>query len=271
MTRPTYLYHYTKAETLLKHILPSGTIRLGPFADTNDPRESKEWTFALGSAVRWNGREETTEETLATKMAAILRTTTKVLCLCTDDDRRTGYNTEELHYWGFCRPRMWAQYGDKHKGVCLVLGYRELNDAMEAELGKKGLLRQGQVAYRNWSWSGNLRNSAFVISADLARQEGPMIAVRAHLQHHWRDLFFEKAEDWRDEHEYRWIFTDEKPNPVFVPIRNAIKAVILGSDFQQDQWGDPYHFKKNYGLESKRLSWHNGVPIMLPPFAGPWT
>jgi hypothetical protein len=100
VTRPTYLYHYTRAETLVRHILPGGSIRLSPFAETNDPRESKEWTFGLGSAVPWNGRQETSEEALATKVAAILRTTTKVLCLCADDERRTGYNTEELHYWG---------------------------------------------------------------------------------------------------------------------------------------------------------------------------
>lgn len=42
-----YVYHYTRRETAFQHILPSRTIRLGPLSQTNDPRETKSWTFGL--------------------------------------------------------------------------------------------------------------------------------------------------------------------------------------------------------------------------------
>ena len=40
------LFHYTQHDIALKHILPEGTLRLGPFSQTNDPREAKTWQFS---------------------------------------------------------------------------------------------------------------------------------------------------------------------------------------------------------------------------------
>jgi len=270
LTSATYLYHYTSAKTLVEEILPSSTIKLGPFAETNDPRESKDWIFGFGTNTGWEGMSEEIERSIGQEITT-LKETTKVLCLSKDDDRKTGYNTNHLHYWGFCRPRMWAQYGDKHSGVCLVFGRKELEDAIVATLVDKGLLFSGDVVYQDGSYSKAMRNRAFILDADLAREKGVKAAVQTHLQRHWKDLFLEKAEDWRDEHEYRWIFNDGKPGAAYNTIWGALKAIVLGSDFQQAQWGDPYHFKRYYDLKAAKLSWRNGIPQMYPPFGGPWT
>ena len=40
-----YLYHYTRAQTLVDHILPSNCLRFSRFENVNDPQESKDWTF----------------------------------------------------------------------------------------------------------------------------------------------------------------------------------------------------------------------------------
>ncbi|WP_458179926.1 DUF2971 domain-containing protein [Bradyrhizobium sp. 14AA] len=36
------------------------------------------------------------------------------------------------HIWsrGFCRPRMWQQYGDNYRGVCMVYDRQALDDAI---------------------------------------------------------------------------------------------------------------------------------------------
>ena len=44
-------------------------------------------------------------------------------------------------------------------------------------------------------------------------------------------LFFRKSIDWRDESEYRWLLFDPTEEPIFVPVENSIKAVVLGSKF----------------------------------------
>ena len=47
---PRFLYHYTKAETALRYILPAMQIRLGRVRDTNDPWESRPTSTAVGPA-----------------------------------------------------------------------------------------------------------------------------------------------------------------------------------------------------------------------------
>lgn len=269
-TSSTYLYHYTSAQTLVEKILPSSTIKLNPFAETNDPRESKDWRFGFLKNTCLEGISEEIERSIKQEITT-LKETTKVLCLNKDDVRKTGYNTEQLHYWGFCRPRMWAQYGDKHSGVCLVFGRKELKITIEATLGGKGLLFSGDVIYQDWSYSQAMRKRAFILDPDIVMEKGVKAAVQIHFQRHWKDLFFEKAEDWRDEHEYRWIFNDGKHGATDITICGSLKAVVHGSDFQQDKWGDPYHFKRDYGLKTAKLSWRNGIPHMYPPFGGPWS
>ncbi len=97
LTSATYLYHYTSAKTLVEKILPSSTIKLGPFAETNDPRESKDWRFGFGTNISWEGMSEEIERSTRQEITT-LKETTKVLCLSKDDDRKTGYNTDHLHY-----------------------------------------------------------------------------------------------------------------------------------------------------------------------------
>jgi hypothetical protein len=40
------LFHYTKNEIALNHILLEGVLQLGPFSQTNDPREAQTWKFS---------------------------------------------------------------------------------------------------------------------------------------------------------------------------------------------------------------------------------
>ncbi len=47
-----YLYHYTRAETLVDHILPSESLRFSRFQNVNDPRESKDWVFGYLSILK---------------------------------------------------------------------------------------------------------------------------------------------------------------------------------------------------------------------------
>ena len=93
----------------------------------------------------------------------------------------------------------------------------------------------------------------------------------SHLDFHWKDLFFEKAEDWRDEQEYRWVFFDEANRNLSFEIWDSLMGIILGSEFDQDQWEWPlFDYKKSHGLEYEKLNWRNGVPEMYASFIGKW-
>ena len=51
-----------------------------------------------------------------------------------------------------------------------------------------------------------------------------------------KSLYFRKSKDWRDESEHRWLLFDPTEDPIYVPIDNAIKAVVLGSKFPPNQF-----------------------------------
>jgi hypothetical protein len=46
-----YLYHYTRADTLVNHILPGRALRLSPYCKVDDPYESQAKVFGFYSAV----------------------------------------------------------------------------------------------------------------------------------------------------------------------------------------------------------------------------
>ena len=50
-SRGKYVFHYTSRDAALCHILRTGRLRLGPYAKTNDPRESKDWEFTWITSV----------------------------------------------------------------------------------------------------------------------------------------------------------------------------------------------------------------------------
>jgi hypothetical protein len=110
-----YPYHYTTLEASLGSILPTASLRLGLFLDTNDPRESKDWRFKHVL----DGREDAEPldlKTLNDEVARLAQRTCKVLCLTRDDPE--GCSTPpETFGRGFAHSRMWAQYAGSHSGV----------------------------------------------------------------------------------------------------------------------------------------------------------
>ena len=51
------------------------------------------------------------------------------------------------YYYGYYRPRMWAQYAEQHQGVCLVFDKEKLLKCFEKSLSAKGDLYYGEVDY----------------------------------------------------------------------------------------------------------------------------
>jgi hypothetical protein len=40
----------------------------------------------------------------------------------------------------------------------------------------------------------------------------------------------EKAEDWRDEQEFRWLAANDTAEPIFVNYSGALSAIVFGQD-----------------------------------------
>src|SRR5206468_3476892 len=99
--------------------LKDNTLRFGRLADTNDPRESKEWSFSLGTNENRDLGKYHMQD-LSRWLSSALKDNTRLACFCLDRAPLTGDHTVDILNRGFARARMWAQYADKHAGVCQV-------------------------------------------------------------------------------------------------------------------------------------------------------
>jgi hypothetical protein len=138
-----YLYHYTKSETALNHILKEKKLKFNSLEKLSDPRESivfKNRANYWGKEIpenHWNSIIEAIKKEIPFW---------KVVCFCSDSFMLNGIPSncikvqlESSHRLylkknhlpfksGGEKDRMWDQYANQYKGVCLVFRKKELID-----------------------------------------------------------------------------------------------------------------------------------------------
>lgn len=256
-----YVYHYTKLETALEHILPSMTIRLGLLEKVNDPKESKPWSFQIHEGISQN--ETLKHLDLHLEASSLAKSKTLVLCCSADDPE---LNLGKGDYWfrrGFGHLRMWAQYADNSRGVCLVLDRELLHEAIRTEVGDEGLYH-GRVAYRNRI--GPIKGESdlaypFILQYAEIEKKGFKAAVDEHVHRFYEYIFLLKGSDWRDETEYRWVFRGETNEPRFVDINGALRAVIIGMECPEVYLPSFERLCCDQGVSLCRMWWSTGIMV----------
>ena len=229
--KPTgLLFHYTTKESALEHILPVRQIRMGEYSKTNDPRESKEWgtfTVTAHKKIDWTDAHDGLDEIKHVQNCA------RILCLTQDCEG--DLNSAAVERRGYGLSRMWTQYAGGHTGVCLVFDTPSLQQAIQATVPVPSDLLPGEVRYSDLSVeSGRAKVLAFNIDMNLIDQLGAAEAIRQHVQTNADTFFFKKAQDWRDEREYRWVYCARPDDSeIHVPIEESLRQVVLGVDFPQ--------------------------------------
>jgi Protein of unknown function (DUF2971) len=263
-----YLYHYTRAGTLLSKILPSRRLRMGAMTTTNDPRESKDWMFGFGTDATFDGVTGKQFSELEKEATTIAKNNCKVVCFTRDGPGGVGFEIDGIYDRGFCKPRMWAQYADNHTGVCLIFDLAKLRETVRASVPDTSVLYEGDVHYRNRSRAPSLADNPFILNFDAIRRSGLEVTVRDHVRHYWRELFFEKLRDWGDEKEYRWVLWDTQHDQHLFDFKDSLVAILLGPSFAASDKPAVGDFQKDLGFEVGVLNWKNGVPEVLPAFWG---
>ena len=117
---------------------------------------------------------------------------------------------DPVNVWdrGWARSRMWAQYADNHRGVCLVFDRDETIRDIVAQLDAEGDAANGSVTYED-----SAAPDAFVVDANRVDPTYPLTAVINQMWAYRDQLFFRKARDWETEYEYRFLLRREDPAP----------------------------------------------------------
>lgn len=255
-----YLYHYTSAETALEKIIPASTLKVGAFHNTNDPKESKSWDFNLACGDSDPSYEATSKAKGI--VSGTIQERVKLLCFSKDKSYMDIDPLNHLFSRGFAKPRMWAQYGGNHTGVCFVFEKEKLNVAIGKEyVGMDTDVYQGSVTYQNRPLSEDITRSAYTINYPHFLDVGLQHYVRQHLFTHYRRLFFEKSLDWRDEEEYRWVLVSNKEGNLYLNFGDALAGIVFGENTEEKIISSIVEESRKLGdIEFEQMSWKNCTP-----------
>lgn len=263
-----YVYHYTSPSALIDFLLPTMRIRFSRFAQCNDPRESRDWTFDF---LYNESHTDGYRIDVAEKFNAVLKRNCRVGCFVRDvesavvsrERELAGENIDDAPFErGHSRPRMWAQYAKDHKGACLVFLKDRLATAVESAARAVGAgLFEGEVEYRHPRHKFSFtKPSCTTVLLDRVRQLGYARAVEEHVGVHYEELFFSKPTDWQQEREYRWLAILRNEKDFYVDIREALVGVLLGQDFQDAEPSILAPFSKAETFSVAKMEWRNGLP-----------
>jgi hypothetical protein len=211
-----YLYHFTNCDTAIFKILPTGKLRLNDFTKTNDPREYKSFGFG---GINGNFDESNYLEEFIAAQESIskrLKDNCKVLCFCED------YYIDDEWWDGFNLPRMWFQYGENHKGVCLQIDKKKFI-AENEDLINRDLTFFKEIEYTN-------KNKYPFINFKEIEDDSDSY-LKGFIKANHRHLYFQKNRDWETEHEVRLI--QFSATDTYYSIKESLNNVILGLGFEK--------------------------------------
>lgn len=97
-----YVYHYTSAEKAIQFILKDRTLLLNSISATNDPKESKEWTFNPFT-TQHSPPPEFYDGSLSRIFSRQLRESVFLSCFCSDKGGLSGDHTRDILLRGLSR------------------------------------------------------------------------------------------------------------------------------------------------------------------------
>jgi len=271
--RNRFLYHYTRSEIAIKYILPSMKLKFSPYSETNDPFETKEWSLTIINSLKElekiKGRKKREMLSLIMKFnesrweyTKEVKRKLKIACFSMDvEGFNLDYKVKHFGYkraWGY--PRMWAQYGEKHKGVCLMFDKEKFERDLEIIFAGEFDIYKRKIVYKD----GLIADGLHSISLRSIVSKGIDQAIKERLTRNIERFFFKKAKDWRDEREFRYLLYPkyDKGEDLYFPITNSLKVIIIGADIEEKEEKEILNIAKKLEIRVYKVDWAYGFPMI---------
>lgn len=224
------LYHYTSSDAAILGILANHTIRMSPFAGTNDLWESRPLRPNLEGELPHDESSRVDVFGIWADIDRYIRGHSKVACFTQDWELpESVMQPDALRGWSHLS--LWAHYGASHTGVCLRFDRDRLVAGFEAAQGDAVHQFYGPVRYRGAEFGVGPHG----ISLEQAAEFGLDAVALQYANLHRDRVFFRKHADWASESEFRLVRTDLSTEPHYVDIVGALTGVVLGDAFPNDR------------------------------------
>lgn len=206
------IYHYTRFETFMSYILPSGFLKTNSLKHMNDPRESLDWAFG-GINVPYESvfegyYSDKTHFDCQYKFGNMIKNHYQVVCFSGANEK--GWNNE----------MMWAHYGGLHSGICLEFDEERLTKAIASKY-PGARFKIENINYKDdieAPWLNWERSMSFEENMD------------TNLHNIYQSVTLNKSSFWEREDERRLVFINSE-KAFYIPIEEALKTVYVGVKF----------------------------------------
>jgi len=144
---------------------------------------------------------------------------------------------------GFYYPRMWAQYGEKSEGVCIVFDKEKLDKCFYKNNSKYRII-QGNVDYIDILEQSHIKK---IKKSVFSLESLNYMSILFFLLKNAETFFLKKDKDWEAEHEYRYLMfcnlsigkngkniKNLQKNEVYLNIEDSIIYIILGENADEN-------------------------------------
>lgn len=254
------IFHYTRFNTALK-IISSNKLLMSPLSNTNDPLEFNDYsdcTLYDGSLSiqEMMGKEREIEIAKQRRKNIVRQLSFSHSFKLDEKDPQQNIHNNYMNQ-GWARNRMWAQYADKHAGVCLVFDKDKCTKAAEK-------IPDSKVVSKNIVYTNNLYKLQDAMHIDIQQKYLATDFSDFFITDDKIDLYFIKCEDYAAENEFRilsfnYSFKRESDKCLF-DFEDSLLGVILGTKIDDPEIEIIKKILNGSNIPFFKMKWHCGEP-----------
>jgi hypothetical protein len=246
------IYHYTTTPVAIEHILHNKKFRFSSLTQSNDPIEFENFT---PYSICDDSNQLSQNIEIGKSTSNIIKKSFKFASFCTDDKICDGFFGK-----GFQKCRMWSQYADKHRGICLVFSKKILLYVIKDNLDNKN----SYLFYDKINYDNKLNKLFYAMNFT---QHNITTDIFDHIEKFKKELLFTKVLDYKDESEFRIAFYNErflKDNNSYIDFyfKNSIKEIIVGCKFSDAYKINIKKISNDLNVPVYQLNWLDGKPVL---------
>ena len=243
------LFHYTKNGIALEKIFPFKLLKFGPLCKTDDPYE---YNLKVISASGWGPLKGW--EFVSPSIDKYISQRTYFISFCMNDDKNN---------LGYEKPRMWSQYGEKNKGICLVFS----KEKIEEEINQFNSLKIFNAFSEKVRYSSELKNPIINAIGNINEVDVLHHAME-YIRKNYQALYFTKHVDYAGENEYRAILVaeDDAEQDLNINLLPALKYIIIGDNYPEAYYPLLVNYQEILQVPVCKLMWYKDRFILIKEF-----
>ena len=242
------LFHFTDRLTLLEKIIPSGNFLLNPMKNTNDPQEYKRYEFDSSTFTATSDLKQIKH--IENEINNYFKNYLQIGCFCT-------YKKNELrNTW--LKPKIWSDFGDGHKGICLIFSKK----ALEYELVNNNLY------YGIDNITYNFKPRMLPVPDLNSYKKTSSIEYYRQFVKDNINIIFQKDLDYENENECRCFVISEVDGRIKIDLGTTLKGIIIGDRFPPIYDFILDKFTQKMNIELHKLDFREGIGYSLVKYRG---